>query len=44
MGKIVRKRKEFGGSSNSAENIMYDATKNVKEAIDETKNEVSELN
>lgn len=44
MGKIVRKRKEFSGSSNSAENIMYDATKNVKEAIDETKNEVSELN
>lgn len=44
MGKIVRKRKEFGGSSNSAENIMYDETKNVKGAIDETKNEVSELN
>lgn len=44
MGKIVRKRKEFSGSSNSAENIMYDATKNVKEAIDEAKNEVSELN
>ena len=37
MGKIIRKCIEYGGSSNSAENIKYDDTKNVKEAIDEVK-------
>ena len=35
MGKIIKKRVEYGGSSNSAENIKYDDTKNVKEAINE---------
>ena len=35
MGKIVRKRVDFGGSSNSADRIKYDDTKNVKVAIDE---------
>jgi hypothetical protein len=35
MGKIIKKRVEFGGSSNSADKIKYDDTKNVKEAIDE---------
>lgn len=35
MGKIIKKRIEYGGSSNSAENIKYDDTKNVKEAINE---------
>ena len=38
MGKIIKKRIEYGGSSNSAENIKYDDTKNVKEAIDEVDN------
>ena len=39
----MRKCVEYGGSSNSAENINYDATKNVKEAISEkTKIYVSE--
>ena len=37
MGKIIKKRIEYGGSSNSAENIKYDATKNVKTAIEEVK-------
>lgn len=40
MGKIIKKRIEYGGSSNSAENIKYDDTKNVKEAIDKVKSEV----
>ena len=31
----MRKNVAFAGSSNSAENIKYDDTKNVKEAIDE---------
>lgn len=44
MGKIIRNGEEFGGSSNSAENIMYNETTNVKEAISETKDEVSALN
>ena len=35
MGKIIKKRIEYGGSSNSAENIKYDDTKNVKEVINE---------
>ena len=35
MGKIIKKRIEYGGSSNSAENIKYDDTKNVKEAIND---------
>ena len=35
MGKIIKKRVEYGGSSDSAENIKYDDNKNVKEAIDE---------
>ena len=38
MGKIIKKRVEYGGSSNSAENIKYDDTKNVKQAIDEVGN------
>ena len=38
MGKIIKKRIEYGGSSNSAENIKYDDTKNVKEAINEVGN------
>ena len=38
MGKIIKKRVEYGGSSNSAENIKYDDTKNVKEAINEVDN------
>ena len=43
MGKIIRKCVEYGGSSNSAENINYDDNKNVKEAISEkTKLYVSE--
>lgn len=33
MGKIIRKRVEFSGASNSAEQIVYDNTKNVKTAI-----------
>lgn len=37
MGKIVRKGVEYGGSSNSADCIKYNETKNVKEAIDEIK-------
>lgn len=37
MGKIVRKKVDFGGTSNSAEKIKYDDTTNVKEAIDEVK-------
>ena len=36
MGKIIKNGVELSGSSNSAENIKYDDTKNVKEAIDET--------
>lgn len=35
MGVRVKKGVFFGGSSNSADMIMYDATKNVKEKIDE---------
>ena len=38
MGKIIKKRVEYGGSSNSAENIKYDDNKNVKEAINEVGN------
>ena len=38
MGKIIRKCIDYGGSSNSAENIKYDDTKNVKEAINEVDN------
>ena len=38
MGKIIKKRVEYGGSSNSAENIKYDDTKNVKEAINDVGN------
>ena len=42
MGKIIKKRIEYGGSSNSAENIKYDDTKNVKEAIDEVETKLEE--
>ena len=34
MGKIMKNGIEYSASSNSAENIRYDGTKNVKEAID----------
>lgn len=34
MGKIVKNGIVFSGSSNSADRIKYDNTKNVKEAID----------
>ena len=44
MGKIIKKRVEYGGSSNSAENIKYDDTKNVKEAIDEVKSQIADVN
>ena len=44
MGKIIKKRVEYGGSSNSAENIKYDDTKNVKEAINEVKSEIADVN
>ena len=44
MGKIIKKRIEYGGSSNSAENIKYDDTKNVKEAIDEVKSDIATTN
>ena len=44
MGKIIKKRVEYGGSSNSAENIKYDDTKNVKEAIDEVKSDIAYVN
>lgn len=44
MGKIIKKRIEYGGSSNSAENIKYDDTKNVKEAINEVKSEIADVN
>ena len=44
MGKIIKKRVEYGGSSNSAENIKYDDTKNVKEAINEVKSEIAGVN
>ena len=43
MGKIIRKCIEYGGSSNSAENIKYDDTKNMKEAINEVKSEIGNL-
>ena len=33
MGKIIKNGIEYGGSSNSAENINYDDTKNVKTVI-----------
>ena len=38
MGKIMKNGVELSGSSNSAENIKYDDTKNVKAAIDEIRN------
>lgn len=41
MGKIIKKRIEYGGSSNSAENIKYDDTKNVKQAIDGVKSDIA---
>lgn len=44
MGKIIKKRIEYGGSSNSAENIKYDDAKNVKQAIDEVKSEIAVIN
>ena len=44
MGKIIKKRIEYGGSSNSAENIKYDDTKNVKEAIDGVKSDIADVN
>ena len=44
MGKIIRKCIVYGGSSNSAENIKYDDTKNVKQAIDEVKSEIDATN
>ena len=44
MGKIIKKRIEYGGSSNSAENIKYDDTKNVKEAIDKVKSDIADVN
>ena len=44
MGKIIKKRVEYGGSSNSAENIKYNDTKNVKEAIDEVKSDIAATN
>ena len=44
MGKIIKKRIEYGGSSNSAENIKYDDNKNVKEAIDEVGTKLEETN
>ena len=44
MGKIIKKRIEYGGSSNSAENIKYDDNKNVKEAINEVKSEIADIN
>ena len=37
MGKIVRNGVEYGGSSNSAETIKYNETKNVKDVINEIK-------
>ena len=42
MGKIMKNGIELSGSSNSAENIKYDETKNVKEAIDETSRKIDE--
>ena len=44
MGKIIKKRVEYGGSSNSAENIKYDDNKNVKEAVDEVKSDIAATN
>lgn len=44
MGKIVRNGVEFAGSSNSAENIKYDDTTSMKDAIDETKTDINTLN
>ena len=44
MGRIIKKRVEYGGSSNSSENIKYDDTKNVKEAIDEVKSDIATTN
>ena len=44
MGKIIRKCVEYGGSSNSAENIKYDDNKNMKEAIDEIKSDIAATN
>lgn len=44
MGKIVRNGVEFAGSSNSAENIKYDGTTSMKDAIDETKTNIDTLN
>ena len=44
MGKIIKKRIEYGGSSNSAENIKYDDAKNVKQAIDEVKSDIAMTN
>lgn len=41
MGKVVMKKVPFGGSAGSAENIKYDETTNVKEAIDGVKSDVS---
>ena len=43
MGKIIKNGVELSGSSNSAENIKYDDTKNVKEAIDETSEQKSSI-
>lgn len=44
MGKIVRNGVEFAGSSNSAENIKYDGTTSVKDAISDLQTDVDTLN
>ena len=44
MGKIMKNGVELSGSSNSAENIKYDDTKNVKEAIGDLTNGLTSTN
>lgn len=41
MGKIMKNGIEYSASSNSAVNISYDGTKNVKEAIDDVNSSLS---
>lgn len=43
MGKVMMKGVPFGGSASSAEQIIYDDSTNVKEAIDEVKSDLSDV-
>lgn len=43
MGKVIMKGVPFGGSAGSAEHVKYDETSNVKEVIEDVKDDLSKV-